>query len=316
MTETVIEASQLGRSYGRACALSGVSLRIERGRIVALLGPNGAGKSTLLRLLGGLLEPTAGRALVLGREARRPQAGDASRLAALHEGHEPPAWATPAQLMALQAEACPLFDHAFAERFCYAHGVKPRTPYGALSKGQRRWILSGITLASGAEVLLFDEPADGLDPAARHMLYDALRARVNEREATALVATHVIHDVERVADDVALLHRGRLTLFGALEELREQVRELELPAEPGVGAAILKDEAPGSEDWNPVDEPAAAEGKLEILARRQRGGAELVMIRLPGAGCDDAALRAALPEGAAMRRVGLEDLFLALTQGK
>ena len=289
MTDIPIEARGLTRDYGRKRALDPFDLKIERGRIVALLGPNGAGKSTLLRLLAGLIEPTQGQALLFGADTRHLSGPLVSRLAALHEGHEPPTWATPVHLIALQAEACPRFDRPFAERFCSSTGIAPHALYGTLSKGQRRWILAGVTLASAADVMLFDEPADGLDPAARHDLYDALRTRVVELDATALVATHVIHDIERVADEVAILKHGRLVLHASLEDLREQVREVELP--------------PGE---------ALREGPVfEVLARRTVGDAELMMIRSTG---DEKTLREALPEGAGLHRVGLEELFLALTR--
>jgi ABC-2 type transport system ATP-binding protein len=295
MTEPGIFADGLTRNYGRRRALDALTLAVEPGRVVALLGPNGAGKSTLLRLLGGLLAPTAGSVRVLGLDPRGDEARLAGRIAALHEGQEPPAWAPVARLLALQAAASPAFDRAFADELLFARSVESRTPFGALSKGQRRWVLSGLALASGAPVVLLDEPADGLDPAARRALYDAVRRCASEREATVIVATHIIHDVERVADDVALLRQGRLLLHAALEDLRDEVREV---AWPERGAEVGGD---------------AAGSHWLTLARRRTSETELAWLRVPG-GADDDALRRALPPGAKVRTVGLEDLYLALAE--
>lgn len=290
MTEFAIQIERLTRDYGRRRALDQLDMTIESGRIVALLGPNGAGKSTLLRLLGGLLEPTAGRVRVAGQDPRRPAAGWSGALAALHEGHEPPGWVTAERLLDLQAEASPGFDRAFARRFCFSRGIEPRARYRTLSKGQRRWLLSGLVLASGAPILLFDEPADGLDPAARRALYDALRECASERGTTILVATHGIHDVERVADDVAILQRGSLLLEAPLEALREEIREVELP--------------PGT---------TLPDCGAEVLAHERLNDAELAWIRLRG--LDETELLRALPPEAAVRTVGLEGLYLILTEG-
>lgn len=288
MTEWAIQAERLTRDYGQRCALDHLDLKVEAGRFVALLGPNGAGKSTLLRLLGGLLEPTGGSVRVAGQDPRYPPAGWQGSLAAMHEGHAPPARATVARLLALEAEASPRFDHALAERFCLARGAGRRTRFGTLSKGQRRWLLAGLTLASGAPVLLFDEPADGLDPAARRELYGALRERATEQGATILVATHGIHDVERVADDVVIVQRGRLLLDASLEALREEIREVELPA----GAAL----------------PASG---VDVLRQQRVGGTELAWIRLGHV--EESEFLRGLPPGAAVRTVGLEELYLILT---
>ena len=282
--EWIIRTRALARNYGSKRALDRFDCEIPKGRVVALLGPNGAGKSTLLKLLAGQIEPTEGVVRVWGENPRKMSATTLPRLACLIDGQEPPNWAAPIRLLRLQAEASPRFDRVLAERMILEHGISRKTPYGSLSKGQKRWVLASIALATRADLFLLDEPADGLDPAARRELYDHIRESVNDRDATALVASHIINDVERVADDVAIVNRGRLILHASLEDLREQVREVEMPS----GEAFPETDA------------------MTILNRRSVGGVDLVLVRCRS---DDAGL----PSSMVTRPVGLEDLFLALT---
>ncbi len=291
MTETAIETRGLSRDYGVKRALDGVELNIEPGRVVALLGPNGAGKSTLLKLLAGLIEPTEGGSTILGAPSRAMPAEVCGRLAVMIDGHEPTTWSTPKFLMDLQAEASRGFDRAFGEKMIFSRGVAPKDRYGSLSKGQKRWILAGICLASGAEVLLLDEPTDGLDPAARRELYDHIRDYANEREATILIATHLLHDIERIADEAAIIDEGRLRLHAPLEDLRERVREIELP------------------EGRPAPEPD--EG-FELLGQKKEQGATLYWILSRSGNADAQAARWGAE--AESRPVDLETLFLALTE--
>lgn len=287
-TVPAIHAAGLTRDYGTRRALDRLDLQVEPGRIAALLGTNGAGKSTLLKLLAGFLEPTAGEARMIGVAAREVPNAFPFSVASLIDGHEPPAWATAARMIAMQAEASPKFDGDFANKFSFGGGVDSRTPYGALSKGQRRRILAGLVLASGGDVMLLDEPADGLDPAARRELYDVLRRRVNDSGATALVATHIINDVERIADDVAIVDHGRLLLSASLEDLREQVREIEL--EPG--------------------RTVHSNGSIQVLGAKSMDDVEMFWVRSK---FGEPYIAATLTP-VSIRAVGLEDLFLALTQ--
>jgi ABC-2 type transport system ATP-binding protein len=226
MSEYVIKAKGLTRRFDRILALDGLDLDVESGNIIALLGPNGAGKTTFLRLLMGLLEPSEGRASVLGEDTRDLSHAVAARVGYMADTAEPPKWLTVDQLVDLKASVTPKFDH---------HRIKdwlkvPRgSQYGTLSKGQKKWVRAGITLAAKPDLMLMDEPAEGLDPSSRRALYDHLRDYVNEHQATVVVTTHVISDIERVADDVAILRRGKLVLHGLLEDLREEVREVRIP---------------------------------------------------------------------------------------
>ena len=226
MNEYVIRTQALTRRFDRTLALDRVNLEVASGNIIALLGPNGAGKTTFLRVLMGLLEPSEGAASVFGEDVRALSEEVAVRVGYMADTAEPPAWLTVGQLIDLKASAAPGFDR---ERMRDWLSVPQGSRYGTLSKGQKKWVRAGTTLAAQPDLVLMDEPAEGLDPSARRALYDHLRHYVNEHQATAVVTTHVISDIERVADDVAILRQGTLVLHGLLEDLREEVREVRLP---------------------------------------------------------------------------------------
>ena len=291
MDETAIRTEKLTREFGRLCALDGVTLDMPPGTVTALLGPNGAGKTTLIRLLLGLIEPTDGQAWMLGQSARALPSDVCARVVGMGEGHEPPRRARLTHLVDLQEGASAKFDRSRAMELLAEHGIRPRSRYGALSKGQKRWTLASLTLASGAEVLLLDEPADGMDPAARRRLYDHLREYVNRSAATVLVATHIISDIERVADEVAILRRGRLALHQSLEDLREQVREIELH-----GTTSL---------------PSPVEG-YELLGTKTISDTLVMWVRCTTADNED--LQNIGGVRASVRHVDLETLYLVLTE--
>ncbi len=291
MNDTAIQTTCLTRDFGAKRALNGVSLTIPKGRVIALLGPNGAGKSTLLKLLTGLLEPTFGSSKVLGAPSRAMPADICGRLAVMLDGCEPPGWATPRRMIDLQADASPHFDRDAAQTFICSRGLGEHDPYGKMSSGQKRWALAGLCLASGADVLLLDEPAAGFDTAARHEVYDRARDYANERDATVLVATHIIPDIERIADDVAVIREGRLLLHEALEDLRERVREVGLP---------------GQETPPPINH-----GARWLGAKAVDGGCVAWVMTPDG---DEDALRTQLGSDTPISPVGLETLYLALTE--
>lgn len=289
MCESVIKTQDLGRSFGPVKALDGVNLQIERGTIVALLGPNGAGKTTFLRLLMGLLDPTRGQAWILGSDTQALSEDVVHQLGYMGDSSAPPSWATLEQLAELKEAISPQFNRQLLQTNLGSHGLSSAfTRYGSLSKGQKKWVQASIVLAARPRVLLMDEPAEGLDPAARRELYDQIRDYVNETAATVIVTTHVINDIERVADDVAILRKGHLRLHAPLETLREQVRECESPA----GEAV------------------AFPDSAEVLRQTVQDETQLTWIRDHHENLRD------LEQSSQMicRPVGLETLYLALTE--
>lgn len=290
MNDYSICTRSLGRRFGSIQALEDMNLNVSRGTILSLLGPNGAGKTTLLRILMGLIDPTSGQAFVLG-DATCRCARVAGRVAYVGDRCEPPTWASAGMLETMQAGASPRFDRGLFRTLCNRGGVESSRPYGSCSKGQRKWVLTSLALASGPELILLDEPADGLDPSARRSLYDSLRDYVNDREATAVVATHIIADVERIADEVAIIEAGRLVLHSPLDDLRERVRQVEIPgqcAPPELGEL--------GQVW----------GQTQLK--------DMTIAWVSGEGLDNKSIRRRLGIDVTIRTVGLETLYLAIAE--
>jgi len=229
----LLAARNLSRSFGSKHALAGISFELRPGDILALLGPNGAGKTTFLRLALGLLAPTGGDIELLGLSARRLAIQGGGQVGSLGDGMEPPPWATIALLESLQSAASAHFSRAAFRRFCNQHSFLRDQRFGTLSKGQKRSLLAALALAMQPDVILFDEPADGLDPSARRELYDDLRATVTERQSGAIVTTHILSDIERIADHIVILQHGSVIFQCPLEDAREQIRAIEWPTHAG-----------------------------------------------------------------------------------
>lgn len=287
----MIEICEVSRRYGMRTALSGVSLRIEPGRLAAIVGPNGSGKTTLFKLVMGLMSPTAGTIRLWGSDEYPPPVHVPSRIAAMLDNHVPPFGIRLQSLVDLKGAAAPHFDRWMCgELLRELPGVTMLRRFGELSKGQRQWALAAIALASRADLLVLDEPADGLDTAMRRRLLALLREAVDERGATVLIASHVLTDLERVADNVTILQAGNVRLSAELEDLRNQVREVEfggaLPAfDAGDGVAVLATKS-------------LADGTLAWLRRLDW---EVAPTQWPGE--------------RGRRSVGLEELYLALVGG-
>jgi ABC-2 type transport system ATP-binding protein len=287
----IVVGKGLTRKFGAKRAIDELDLQLDAGVLVGLVGPNGAGKTTLLNLLLGLIEPTAGRVDVLGHPARALPAKIACRVVGVGDRHEPPPWVCLIDVVRLQAEASPHFDDAFAQRLLMDRRFAMAAQFGSFSKGQRRWALAVCAIASCPALLLLDEPADGLDPEARRELYDHLRTLVNQHGTTVIVASHIMADLERVADDVVILLDGRVRLHDSFEALRDEVREVEIPAG--------------------TPHPAWLDG-CDVLAEFTDAAGRRLWVRQVG----DA--ETALPDhgstGLSVRRANLESLYLAVTR--
>jgi len=287
----LLRAAGLTRMFGTTRALDGVSMEVQPGEVVALLGPNGAGKTTFQRLALGLIAPTSGAIELLGKTARQLAIDGGGLVGSIGDGPEPPKWMTLDMLEDLQAGAGAGFSRQAFRQSCGGKGLQQSQRYGVLSKGQKRWVLSALALAMQPRMVMFDEPADGLDTAARRGLYDELRSFVTRSQAGAVVATHIISDIERIADHVVILRQGKVLLEAPLEDLREWVREIQRPQGEG-----------------PVG--AAEDSGIRVLARKTAGNTEIRWVW-----CESAqALEALGQRWPSIGTVALEDLYLAVTE--
>ena len=228
MSPSPIRTSELHRDFGGRTALDGVSINVESGQVLALAGPNGAGKTTLLKILAGLIQPSSGSATLFDQPSFPPSSTLVSQIRCVLDPLQPPGGARVREVIDLSASASPQFDTARAITLCNEREIETHRRWKQLSKGQKRWVMAVLAIVSKPSVLLLDEPADGLDPSARQQLYGLLRGEANTHGTAVIIASHVLGDIERIADEIAILDRGSIRLHAGLDDLREQIREVEI----------------------------------------------------------------------------------------
>jgi len=237
-----LEASGLGKRYGRNWALKDCNLTVPKGRIAALVGPNGAGKTTLLHLAVGLLAPTAGTVRVLDQPAGAAelvsQVGFVAQDTPLYRDF------TAAEHLTMGRKLNHRFDEALGRSRLGRVGVPLDRRVGALSGGQRAQVALTLALARRPELLLLDEPLASLDPLARREFLQALMGSVAEQAVTVVLSSHLLADLERVCDYLIVLHASRVQLAGGVDELVAEHKQLVGPRhgnDPVAGvAAVLR----------------------------------------------------------------------------
>lgn len=236
----IAEFSNIHRAYVRGHdVLDGVSFSIEPGEVVGLLGRNGAGKTTLMRVAMGMLEAHAGQARIFGRDPRRDALAVKRRIGYVSEEQILPEFLTVEDIVRLHRGLFPSWDYILEreliDRFSIPRGARIK----ALSKGQARQIALLCAISHRPELLLLDEPAGGLDPAARREFLETSIRMLNETGTTILFSSHYMSDVERLARRVVLIHRGRILIDSNLDSLREDYSLALVPLTAGVSAERL-----------------------------------------------------------------------------
>jgi ABC-2 type transport system ATP-binding protein len=214
----VVEASDLGKRYGRAWALRECTLEIPAGRVTALVGPNGAGKTTLLNLAVGLTTPSAGVVTVLGgRRAGSPAALDAIAFVA----QDTPLYKTltAADMIYITRSLNRRFDQPYARARLAELGIPPKRRTGKLSGGQQAQLALTLALARRPQLLVLDEPVAALDPIARHDFMATVLAAAAADGVSVLLSSHVLTELERVAGYLVLMSRGQIQLAGQVNDL-------------------------------------------------------------------------------------------------
>lgn len=218
MENAVISAKELTKRYGSTRALNGLSLELPQGKIVGLLGPNGSGKTTFLKLAAGLLTPTAGTVQVCGQpvgpgtKAMVSYLPDRSYLNKNQRIRE---------ILDFFQDFYADFDRARAEKMLQALAIDTNAKLKTLSKGNQEKVQLALVMSRRAKVYLLDEPIGGVDPAARDYILNTIITNY-EPDATVLISTHLIADVERVLDEFVFLYEGRVLRQGNTDEVREE----------------------------------------------------------------------------------------------
>jgi ABC-type multidrug transport system, ATPase component len=222
MVESVIEVRGLTRRFGKKSALHDVSLTIPRGSVFGLVGENGAGKTTLLKHLLGLLRAEIGSVRVFGRDPVADPVGVLGRIGCLSEDRDLPDWMRIDELMRYNQAFYPTWDEDYADELRREFALDSRQRVSTLSRGQRARAGLLMALAHRPDILVLDEPSSGLDPVVRQEILGAIVRTVADEGRTVLFSSHLLDEVERVADHVAMLHEGRLMACDSLDQIRRQ----------------------------------------------------------------------------------------------
>ena len=214
----ILECKQLSKSYGKAPALENVSFAIEPGRIVGLLGPNGSGKTTLIKLANGLLTPDSGEILIDGAAPGRETHAVVSYLP---ERTAIPIWMSAGQLMDFYQDFYRDFRRQTAEEMLRHLDIRPTQRIRQMSKGTRDKVQLIMVMSRSAKLYLLDEPIGGVDPATRDYILTTIISNYNP-EASVILSTHLIADVEKVLDEVVFIDKGHLVLQSSVDQIREE----------------------------------------------------------------------------------------------
>ncbi len=257
-----IHAAGLTRYFDHRCVVNQLDFDVPPGKVTALLGLNGAGKTTTIRMMMGLLAPTRGRSQILGVNSHDLSPEHRRRIGYLVEGHYLYPWMRVSEIAKFTRS---FNDHWDQQRFSeivthFAIDAKQRV--GDLSRGQRAGVSLAATLAGDPELLILDDPALGLDPVSRRSLNETLidfagQSTCDGRPRTVLLSTHLIDDVERIADEIAVMIAGRLLIHTSLADFQSRVNRYAM-------------------EVSPEEDPA------ELLSKLQSIAAGIVEVRLVG----------------------------------
>lgn len=253
-----IRIEGLAKSFGKQQVLHSVSLDIPAGQTFALLGRNGAGKTTLIRTMLGLIPADAGTVQIAGVNPAIDPLAVRGQVGYLAEDQTMYGWMTPREIFRFLAPFYSTWDMALAERFLEQFQIAPSARISQLSKGQSVKLGLVLALAHKPQVVILDDPAMGLDPIARKEFNRDLVEHLQSCGATILYSSHLLEEVEAVADAIAILDKGRIVRTGLTEDLRDEVKQILLP-------------------WTALSQVARPAGLLDV--RRQGKRVSLVVDR-------------------------------------
>ena len=221
-----IEADGISRSFDCTPALSNFTLRVSRGTIYGFLGRNGAGKTTALKIIAGLIKPDKGSVRVLGTDPFEFTTEDRQRVGYLSEKQILPTGMRVGNLFAFCAPFYPGWDQALVDRLLASFRIDRCKRIGALSQGAQRQVAFILALAQRPELLLLDEPASTLDVVARREFLDEILDLLRQDGPTVFLSSHILSDIERVADHIGILADGALMISEPLDRLKDTVKQV------------------------------------------------------------------------------------------
>jgi ABC-2 type transport system ATP-binding protein len=226
--DRVVAIRGVTRKFRATVALDDVTLDVPRGSVFGLVGVNGAGKTTLLKHVLGLLKAQTGSVRVLGRDPVDEPVEVLSRIGYLSEENDLPGWMRVGELLRYMRAFYRSWDDAYAEGLRRTFELDPAARIKELSKGQRARAGLLAALAHQPEILLLDEPSSGLDPIVRRDILAAIVRTISREGRTVLFSSHLLDEVERISDHIAMIHRGKVVLCSPIDDLKSGFHRLTL----------------------------------------------------------------------------------------
>lgn len=214
---TTVKCTGLTKRFGRLTALNHADLELESGRIIGLLGPNGSGKTTFLKLANGLLVPTEGEILI---EGKCPGPETKRRVSYLPDAQYLPSWMSIDGLVEMFQDFYHDFDLVKAREMLLSLKLNGRKKLKTLSKGNKEKVQLILAMSRKADVYFLDEPIGGVDPAARDFILNTIIRNYSE-DATVVLSTHLISDIERILDEAIFISEGQIMFHRQVDEIRE-----------------------------------------------------------------------------------------------
>jgi ABC-2 type transport system ATP-binding protein len=287
-----IQTDNLTKRYEEHTALSGVSFQIPQGSVVGLLGRNGAGKSTLIHMLVGLIEPSSGTSRLFGEDSQKLSPDAKAKLGVVLQSPKYYDWLTGDEMLEYAKHFYPLEDVDLKARLMKRWGVPGDRKLADLSMGEMQKFACILAMAHAPELLILDEPCASLDPASRRDVVEELIDMAADSGKTILVSTHIVSDVERLANQVLILHKGRVVVNESIDTLKETVKRLRVfPAEGREARWKVPD----------VFEVRTRSGPKVAIAGKYTTETKKLIEHQTGATVD-------------VEDLGLEDIFLELTR--
>jgi ABC-2 type transport system ATP-binding protein len=279
--DRVVEIASLSRRFGRTVALNEVSLEVPRGVVFGLVGENGAGKTTLIKHILGLLKAKTGTVRVLGLDPVREPVKVLSRVGYLSEDRDLPDWLRIDELLRYLKAFYSTWDDDLADDLRQRFDLDPQAKIKTLSQGQRARTGLLAALAYRPKLLVLDEPSTGLDPIVRREILAAIIRTIAEEGRTVLFSSHLLDEVERVSDHVALIDHGKIVLCDPLDAIKAAHRRLTLRFDEPLSKppALL-----GTSRWEGIgyEWTTVCRGSLEEIQGRVAGaGARIVEEHTP-----------------------------------
>jgi ABC-2 type transport system ATP-binding protein len=276
MSKNIIEINGLVRRFGKKTALESVTMAVPQGCVMGLVGENGAGKTTLIKHILGLFKAQAGQVRVFDLDPVVDPPGVLGRIGYLSENREMPEWMRIGELIRYTRAYYPAWDMAYARELLETFGLDETQKIKGLSRGQRALTGLLMALAYRPDLLLLDEPSSGLDPVVRRDILAAVVQTIADEGRTVVLSSHLLDEVERVADHVTMIHEGKVVFADTMHNvqkthccltLRFDHPQQEAPSLPG-----LLSQSGGPQEWTCVCDRTLE----EVTGAVQQLGAEIV----------------------------------------